>query len=128
MRDFLLFLCGVAGGVLGGLGLGGGTLMIPLLTVGMGVSAALAAEVNLIAFIPASVVAIIVHAKHKLIDGKIALFLSFFSLAGALLAAVTIGQVSAVYLRVGFGVFLIVIGVLSAILDLIDLRQKKKAK
>ena len=37
MAFFLFFLCGIAGGVLGGMGMGGGTALIPLLTVLCGV-------------------------------------------------------------------------------------------
>ena len=38
MKIFLYVISGVAGGVIGGMGMGGGTLLIPLLTVLCGLS------------------------------------------------------------------------------------------
>ena len=38
MSFYLFFLCGVLGGVLGGMGMGGGTALIPLLTLYLGVA------------------------------------------------------------------------------------------
>ena len=53
--SFLVFLvCGVCGGVLGGMGMGGGTLLIPLLTIFCGVEQGIAQGVNLLSFLPMS--------------------------------------------------------------------------
>ena len=51
MGFVVLFLIGFAGGVLGGMGMGGGTALIPLLTL-CGVGQAEAQAVNLLAFAP----------------------------------------------------------------------------
>ena len=61
-------VAGVLGGVLGGMGMGGGTLLIPLLTIFYKVSQHTAQAVNLISFIPMAVVALIIHIKNKLVD------------------------------------------------------------
>ena len=125
MKAVLLILSGVVGGVLGGLGLGGGTLMIPLL-IHMGVSAPLAAEVNLLSFLPMSVVALILHVRQKRVDGWKVFFLAFFAIAGAILAALLFGRVSGIFLKRLFGWFLIVIGVVSLLSDLAEKRKKSK--
>ena len=49
MAFLLLALCGFAGGLLGGMGMGGGTALIPLLTLA-GVPQAAAQGVNLLSF------------------------------------------------------------------------------
>lgn len=59
---------GALGGVLGGMGMGGGTVLIPLLSIFYKVSQHMAQAVNLISFIPMSIIAVIIHAKNKLID------------------------------------------------------------
>ena len=64
----LYFLCGVVGGVLGGMGMGGGTLLIPILTIFFKVSQLNAQAINLIAFIPMAVFALVIHLKNKLVD------------------------------------------------------------
>ena len=107
---FLVFLlCGVAGGVLGGMGMGGGTALIPLLTIVCGVPQGAAQGVNLAAFLPMSALALSVHAKSGLLEERgIAWIISpalLFSVLFSLLAAVLPARA----LRSGFGVFLVVL-------------------
>ena len=63
-------VAGVLGGVLGGMGMGGGTILIPLLSIFYAVSQHTAQAVNLISFLPMAVVALIIHLKNKLVDFK----------------------------------------------------------
>jgi len=128
MKAFLLVLCGIAGGVIGGMGLGGGTLLIPLLTMGMHLPAELSAELNLLSFVPMSVVTVILHAKKKMIEGRKAIYLIAFASVGAIAAAVTIKFISAEFLRRGFGWFLISIGSLSFLSDIVAHFRKKKGE
>ena len=69
---FILFLIsGLLGGVLGGMGMGGGTLLIPILTIFLGIEQRLAQGINLIVFVPMALVALIIHCKNELVDFKI---------------------------------------------------------
>mgnify|MGYP005806576625 CR=1 FL=1 len=68
MKYVVLALIGLAGGILGGMGLGGGTLLIPLMTLLSDVPQKTAAAVNLIAFVPMAAIALAVHAKNGLIQ------------------------------------------------------------
>lgn len=70
MKYVLIFLTGVGGGVLGGMGMGGGTLLIPALTLLFGFDQSFSQTVNLVAFVPMAIGALIVHAKNKLIKIK----------------------------------------------------------
>ena len=73
--DYLLYgLAGALGGILGGMGMGGGTVLIPLLTILFGTSQLGAQAVNLISFIPMAAVALAIHLKNKLVDFKGSLF------------------------------------------------------
>ena len=109
MSFYLFFLCGVLGGVLGGMGMGGGRALIPLLTLFLGVPQAAAQGVNLISFFPMAALALSVHAKNGLLKKEGLLFLVLpalvLSSAGALLAA----HVPALLLRRAFGSFLVVL-------------------
>ena len=58
-------IAGLLGGVLGGMGMGGGTLLIPILTIFLAFEQKNAQAINLLAFIPMSIVAIIIHIKNK---------------------------------------------------------------
>lgn len=66
--QFLYFiLAGVLGGVLAGMGMGGGTLTLPLLVLVMGVGQLTAQFANLIAFLPSGAIALGVHVKNGLV-------------------------------------------------------------
>ena len=109
MAFYLLFLAGLAGGVLGGMGMGGGTLLIPILTLFLGVEQGVAQGVNLLSFLPMSLAALSVHAKSGLLErrglGWIILPALLFSLLFSLLAA----HIPAGMLKRGFGVFLVIL-------------------
>ena len=73
MKYVVLALIGLAGGILGGMGLGGGTLLIPLMTLLSDVPQKTAAAINLIGFVPMAAIAVAFHAKNGLIDKKLVL-------------------------------------------------------
>ena len=66
-------IAGFVSGLIGGMGMGGGTIMIPALTVFCGVSQHAAQVTNLISFLPMSAFSLAVHKKQGLIkiDGQI---------------------------------------------------------
>lgn len=70
MKYLFLFITGVLGGILGGMGMGGGTLLIPALTVLFKLQQNFSQTINLISFIPMASGAIVVHSKNKLISKK----------------------------------------------------------
>lgn len=109
MSFYLYFLCGIAGGLLGGMGMGGGTLLIPLLTAGLGVGQGVAQGVNLLSFLPMSLFALAVHAREGRLErrGLLPVVLPALLFAG-------LGAAAAVYLpawalKRGFGLFLVLL-------------------
>ena len=70
MEYFLYILFGMLGGLIGGMGMGGGTILIPLLTLFLNVPQLQAQTINLISFIPMAIVSLIIHIKNKLVDFK----------------------------------------------------------
>ena len=68
MSEIVKFiLIGLGSGVLGGMGMGGGTALIPLLTIFTSVHQKTAQAINLISFIPMAVVALFLHVKNGLV-------------------------------------------------------------
>lgn len=61
-------LAGVCGGVLAGMGMGGGTLTIPILVLLLSVDQLTAQFVNLIAFLPTGAAALGMHLKNRLVE------------------------------------------------------------
>ena len=106
----LYIIFGIIGGLLGGMGMGGGTLLIPLLTIGLSVPQQTAQFINLVAFIPMSALALIVHIRNGYIVKKRIFYVIVpalvFAVAGSFIATV----VSAAILKKAFGGFLILLG------------------
>ncbi len=106
--EFLYYaLAGIAGGVLGGMGMGGGTVLIPLLSIFLGVAQHQAQALNLIAFLPMAVIALIIHFKNGLVEWKKAIFIIVPALLFAVLGCFAAQQAEGEILRRIFGGFLI---------------------
>ncbi|MBO4262524.1 MAG: sulfite exporter TauE/SafE family protein [Clostridia bacterium] len=109
MEYVFLAILGLCGGVFGGMGMGGGTILIPLLTVFGGVSQTEAQAANLVAFVPMASVALVIHFRKGLIEkeGLAALVFPAFitSIAGSFVAFAVGGDV----LKKLFGAFLCVL-------------------
>ena len=113
MSFYLYLLLGFVGGIPAGMGMGGGTVTIPLLVLVGGVGQKIAQSANLFSFLPMSLSALKTHADNKLLVTKGILFsvlpALIFSAAGAFLAA----SLSSAFLQKGFGMFLIVLSFLT---------------
>lgn len=110
MFYFWLSFCGVISGILGGLGMGGGTLLIPLLTIFLNVNQLQSQGINLIAFIPMSIVALIIHAKNKLVNYKICIPIILSGVLFSVLGAFLANKVNTLTLKKLFGIFLVALG------------------
>ena len=111
MNIFLLILFGIVGGIFGGMGMGGGTLLIPLLTLGLNLAQQNAQAINLIAFLPMSIFALIIHFKNQLVKYKFALPIAISGVASSIVSSLFASNIDSQSLSVWFGVFLIVFGI-----------------
>lgn len=102
-------IIGVVSGIVSGTGMGGGTILIFLLSFFMGIEQHIAQATNLIFFIPTSIVAIIVNLKNKNIDLKLAILISIFGILGAIIGANISIHTDVKILKKCFGLFLAVI-------------------
>ncbi len=109
MQIIIFILVGIAGGIVGGMGMGGGTFLIPLLVIFGGVGQHLAQAINLLAFIPMSIVALVFHVRNGLVKFRY-LLLAIPATAVSVLAALLSKNVDAHSLSVLFGYFLILLG------------------
>ena len=104
-------LMGLVSGIVSGTGMGGGTILIFLLTFIMGIEQHIAQATNLIFFIPTSIVAIIVNLKNKNIDMPLAIIISVFGILGAIVGANISINIDVKILKKCFGVFLAIIAI-----------------
>ena len=106
-----LIICGIAGGILGGMGMGGGTLLIPLLTVFLAIKQQYAQAINLIAFLPMSIVALIIHFKNNLVKYNIAIPISISGVLASVGGSFLASSINSKSLSFLFGIFLSIGGV-----------------
>ncbi len=92
--------------------MGGGTILIPLLTIFMEINQIVAQGYNLIAFLPMSLIAIYIHYKNNLIKTN---FLPLIIISGIIFAVVgsfLANLIDKDILKILFGIFLIVLSVI----------------
>lgn len=107
----LLFFIGLASGVISGMGIGGGTILIPALIFLVGLEQHVAQSVNLMAFFPTAIIAIIIHTKNKYVRYKTAFYIVLGGIAGAIIGSNIAVSISAQRLRRFFGIFLLAMGI-----------------
>ena len=123
----LEILISIASGIVSGTGMGGGTILIFLLTFVMGIEQRVAQATNLIFFVPTSIVAIIVNLKNKNIDTKLAVVISIFGIIGAIIGAMIALKIDVQILKKIFGIFLMIIAI-NEIYSIIKKYKKEKLK
>ena len=118
----------IVSGIVSGAGMGGGTILIFLLSFVMGVEQHIAQATNLIFFIPTSIVAIIVNLKNKNIDLKLATIISICGILGAIIGANIAINIDVGLLKRFFGIFLAVVAIneIYSIIKLYKTDSKKK--
>lgn len=117
-------LAGFLGGILASMGMGGGTILIPLLSLFVGIAQKEAQFINVFSFVIMSGAIIYIHLKNKLVKVFPALVFSFFGTIFATISAFFVRNIPTNNLKVGFGVFLLVIAVWQLVVLIIKKNQK----
>ena len=108
MKEILI---GMFSGIFSGIGMGGGTILIFLLTAFAGLEQHIAQATNLIYFVPTAISAIVVNYRDKNIDIKLATVVSACGIIGAVIGALISINMDVEKLRKSFGVFLAIIAI-----------------
>ncbi len=111
----VIIIVSALGGIIGGMGMGGGTLLIPLLTLCADLEQHLAQAINLMAFIPMSVIALVIHKKNGYVCFKQAAPITATALIGAVSGSFAAQYARGYVLRACFGAFLIALGIVQAV-------------
>lgn len=110
--DWLLpFVCGLGAGILSAWGVGGGTLLLLVMTLLLGVDQRTAQGFNLLFFLPTAASALLCHAKNGFLDKAVLKAAIPTAVVCALLGAWIATAVEVDVLRKPFGVYLLFSGV-----------------
>ena len=115
-------IVGFLSGILASMGLGGGFVLVVYLAIFTDFLQKGAQGINLLFFIPITVIAVIIHIKNKLIDVKTALICSAFGIAAVVAGFYLAQNIDNEWLRKAFAVFIII----SGLKDLFGKKEKDK--
>lgn len=105
-----LAFIGFLSGIIGGMGIGGGTILIPALIIFTSVTQQQAQSVNLLSFIPMASVALITHFKNKNIETNLCLPLIGMGILGSIIGSFLAINLPSGLLRKLFAAFLFLMG------------------
>lgn len=121
---FALFIFfGVVAGILGAMGLGGGTVLIPLLSL-LGVWQKSAQVINIFSFIIMAFFILIFNIKSGLTKVFEALVFSFFGVLFAVFTSLLVKDIDSALLKTLFGIFLSIIAVVETISFIVKYKSK----
>lgn len=103
----LPFLCGLGASIISAWGVGGGTLLLLVMTLFLGVDHRTAQGINLLFFLPTAASALFCHARNDCLDKPCLKNAVPFAVAAALIGAWISNRVDVNVLRKPFGVYLL---------------------
>ena len=112
MTDWIVpFLCGLGASVISAWGVGGGTLLLLVMTLFLGVDQRTAQGVNLLFFLPTAASALVCHARGGYLDKPTLKSAVPAAVIAALIGAWVSNSLDVEVLRKPFGVYLLLSGV-----------------
>ncbi|MEG0050901.1 MAG: sulfite exporter TauE/SafE family protein [Terrisporobacter sp.] len=106
----LVGIIGFFAGIIGGMGMGGGTILIPALVLFAVIDPKLAQSINLLSSIPMTITALIIHIKNNDVELNLVAPIAIFGIAGAMAGSLLAEYLNSEVLRKAFGIFLFLIG------------------
>ena len=116
MTEWVLpLLVGVGTGILSAWGVGGGTLLLLVMTLFLGVDQRMAQGINLLYFLPTAGAGLLFHRKTGMLDKQALRQAIPWGVVTAALGAWAATAMNTEVLRKPFGVYLLVMGVLTLV-------------
>ena len=111
MNILIFLLAGFGSGILAGMGMGGGNILIPALTLLAGMGQQAAQGVNMLAFLPGALLALCIHRKEGRVKFAHSWPMIAWGAGGAVLGALCALWLPADWLRRLFGGFLVLLSI-----------------
>lgn len=126
MQILLLLAVSCFSGIFAGMGMGGGTFLIPLLSLFFGIEQIICQSTNVLCFVLLAIICSVIYAKNKLIDYKVVLCVTFPATAIATLASIFAVKTSSDVLQICFSIFIILVGAFYFIKTIVAMKKNKK--
>ena len=125
MRFLLYILVSVFSGVFAGMGMGGGTFLIPMLSLFFGIEQLICQSTNVVCFVILAIFCFVAYIKNKMIDFKILICVAVPATIISFISSVFAIKINSNILHIAFAVFILIIGVLSLVQNIKELKNKK---
>ena len=106
----LLTIIGFFAGIIGGMGMGGGTILIPSLILFSNIDPKIAQSINLLSSIPMTIFALMIHIKSKNVVFSLVVPIATFGILGAICGSFMANYLSSQILKKVFGMFILIVG------------------
>ena len=123
MRIFFLILIGFFSGIFAGMGMGGGTFLVPLLALIFHINQVFCQSTNVLCFLGLAIVCFVIYTIKKLIDFRVVLCVGLPATIIAGLACIFSLKIQSHVLKIIFGCFIILVGIFMFFTNIF---QKKK--
>lgn len=110
MSTLFIVIISALAGIFAGMGMGGGTILLPFLILFANYTQLQAQSINLVAFLPLALFALYLHKKNNLLVIKGVWILALFGVVGSCLGALFAKSVDTHFLKICYGLFLIILG------------------
>ena len=124
----LFTIIGFFAGIIGGMGMGGGTILIPALILFAHIDPKISQSVNLLSSIPMTIFALIIHIRNKNVVLSLVLPIALFGVLGAICGSFVATYISSKVLKKVFGVFLLIVGIIEIKKGLCNHKTEKCGK
>ena len=111
-------LLSIISGVVAGMGMGGGTLLIPFLTIILNIPQKVAQITNLLGFVPMATLTLIIYIKKKMIDFSYSWIIIVSAALLSFIGALLMFGATSKLLKICFGFFIAGIGLFTFIQQL----------
>ena len=126
LQILLLLLASCFSGIFAGMGMGGGTFLIPILSLFFGVEQIICQSTNVICFVFLAIICSVVYIKNKLIDYKVAFCILIPASIIASLASIFALKIESKILQICFSCFIILVGVFYFIRTVKNIKNKSE--
>ena len=128
MQILLLLLCSALSGIFAGMGMGGGTFLIPLLSLFFSVEQVICQSTNVLCFVVLASVCFLIYIKDKLIDFKVWISVSIPATAVSIFASIFALKIKSNLLGFLFAGFIILVGIFFLIRSILVFKKNADSK
>lgn len=128
MKGLFILFTAILSGIFAGMGMGGGTFLIPALSLIFGYSQAICQSTNVICFIVLGFLCFFIYQRNKLVDYKIVIFVSIPACFISVIFTIFSIKINSSLLKLLFSIFITCFGLfylITAIIKIIKERTKK---